>query len=95
MAWYLGFDRGADLNNAAVFAQYVPTCIAVIVLRRTRGPSSFALPFGPLIPILATLGCFLFLNGIGRDDALFALGTLALGLALHALWRFTRKPVSS
>jgi amino acid transporter len=92
MAVFFDFNRGADLNNAAVFAQYVPTCIAVIVLRRKRGASNFALPFGPLIPLLATGGCFLFLNGIGRADAIFSLGTLAAGLALHGLWRLARKP---
>ena len=57
------------------------------MLRRTRGRSSFSLPFGPVIPLLATLGCILFLNGIKRDDAIFSLATLAVGLALHALFR--------
>jgi amino acid transporter len=90
LAVFADFDRLADLNNAAVFAQYVPTCIAVLVLRRTRGPSNFVLPLGPAIPILATLGCLLFLNGIQRDDVIFSLCTLAVGLALHALWRFRR-----
>jgi amino acid transporter len=90
LAVFADFDRLADLNNAAVFAQYVPTCIAVLVLRRTRAPSNFVLPLGPAIPILATLGCLLFLNGIQRDDVIFSLGTLAVGLTLHALWRFRR-----
>src|SRR5207248_7122854 len=36
MARFFDFDRGADLNNTAVFAQYVPTCLAVLMLRRTR-----------------------------------------------------------
>jgi amino acid transporter len=87
LAVFADFDRLSDLNNAAVFAQYVPTCLAVLVLRRTRGPSAFPLPLGPTIPVLATLGCILFLNGIKREDAVFSLGTLAVGLALHGLWR--------
>jgi len=81
------FDRLSDLNNAAVFAQYVPTCLAVLVLRRKRGPSSLTLPLGPTIPVLATLGCILFLNGIKRDDVIFSLATLAVGLVLHGAWR--------
>ena len=92
MAVFADFDRLSDLNNAAVFAQYVPTCLAVLVLRRTKGASSFVLPFGPLIPLLATAGCVLFLNGIKRDDAIFSVATLAVGLALHALYRLTRAP---
>jgi basic amino acid/polyamine antiporter, APA family len=95
LAIFADFDRLSDLNNAAVFAQYVPTCLAVLVLRRTRGPSAFALPLGPTIPLLATVGCILFLNGIKYDDAVFSLGTLAIGLALHGLFRLygRRRPV--
>jgi amino acid transporter len=94
LAVFADFDRLSDLNNAAVFAQYVPTCLAVLVLRRTRGPSSLTLPLGPTIPILATAGCLLFLNGIKRDDVVFSLATLALGLFLHAAFRaFGRRPV--
>ena len=95
LAMFADFDRLSDLNNAAVFAQYVPTCLAVLVLRRTRGPSSFPLPLGPAIPLLATAGCILFLNGIKYDDAVFSLGTLGIGLALHALFRLygRRRPI--
>jgi amino acid transporter len=88
MARFFDFDRGADLNNAAVFAQYVPTCLAVLALRRTRPASGFVLPLGPVIPILATAGCLLFLNGIQRADVIFSIATLAAGLVLHAAWRF-------
>src|SRR5437899_7891767 len=94
LAVFADFDRLADLNNAAVFAQYVPTCLAVPVLRRTKGASAFHLPLGPTIPVLATLGCILFLNGIKREDAVFSIATLAVGLVLHAAWRaFGRRPV--
>ncbi len=94
LAVFADFDRLSDLNNAAVFAQYVPTCLAVPVLRRTKGASSFRLPLGPTIPVLATLGCILFLNGIKREDAVFSIATLAVGLVLHAAWRaFGRRPV--
>ncbi len=94
MAKFFDFDRGADLNNAAVFAQYVPTCLAVLVLRRKRGPSSFALPLGPVIPLLATAGCLLFLNGIHREDVIFSLGTLAVGLVLHGAWRLSSRAMA-
>jgi len=95
LAMFADFDRLSDLNNAAVFAQYVPTCLAVLVLRRTRGPSAFSLPLGPTIPLLATVGCILFLNGIKPDDAIFSLATLAIGLAIHGLFRLygRRRPI--
>jgi amino acid transporter len=90
MAVFADFDRLSDLGNVAVFGQYVPTCLAVLVLRRTRPASGFVLPLGPTIPLLATLGCLVFLNGIQRDDAIFALWTLAVGLGVHALYRLLR-----
>jgi amino acid transporter len=90
LAMFADFDRLADLNNTAVFAQYVPTCLAVLVLRRKRGPSSFQLPLGPVIPLLGTAGCILFLNGVSGRDAWFSLGTLVAGVALHAAYRVYR-----
>jgi len=94
LAVFADFDKLSDLNNAAVFAQYVPTCLAVLVLRRTRpeAPRKFKLPFGPLIPIAATLGCLLFLRGTRREDAIFSVVMLVVGLLLHAGWRVLRKP---
>ena len=88
---FADFDRLSDLSNAAVFAQYVPTCLAVLVLRRKhRERSGFVLPWGPLIPVLATLGCLLFLNGISRADVTFSVATLAVGLAAHGVYRALR-----
>jgi amino acid transporter len=89
-AMFADFDRLADLNNAAVFAQYVPSCLAVIVLRRTRPLAHRAFKVPLWVPVLATAGCLLFLNGIGRDDAIFSVATLLLGLLLHGLWRLLR-----
>ena len=91
LAVFADFDRLSDLSNAAVFAQYVPTCLAVLVFRRrreTRG--GFVLPFGPLIPILATAGCLLFLNGIKNADVIFSVVVLAAGLSLHAAYLLLR-----
>jgi hypothetical protein len=68
----------------------VPTCLAVLVLRRKRGPSSFQLPGGWLIPVLATVSCGLFIVEIGKSDAIFSLWTLVVGLGLHAAWRMFR-----
>ena len=96
LAAFADFEKLSDLNNAAVFAQYVPTCIAVLVLRRTRPEAKrgFVLPWGPVIPILATLGCLLFLTGINKDDAIFSVEMLVVGLVLHALYRRTRAAVA-
>jgi amino acid transporter len=90
LAMFADFDRLADLNNTTVFAQYVPTCIAVLVLRKKRGPSEFQVPLGPVIPLLATAGCLLFLNGVSTRDAWFSFWTLVVGIGLHSLYRWYR-----
>ena len=91
LAVFADFDRLSDLSNAAVFAQYVPTCLAVLVLRRKHQErSGFVLPWGPVIPVLATLGCLLFLNGISRADVTFSIVTLGVGLLAHAAYRALR-----
>jgi len=85
LACLLDFDRLSDISNVALFCQYVPTCIGVIVLRRKKPdePRYFRLPFGPLIPILGSLGCVLFLYGTKTADVLFSAYILIGGLALY------------
>jgi amino acid transporter len=53
----LDFDRLVDITNVSLLFQYVPTCVAVLVLRRTRPdlPRRWRLPWGPAIPLLATI----------------------------------------
>ena len=52
-------DYGAlvDVANVAVFAQYLPVCVAVLVLRvrLPNAPRPFRLPLGPVIPVAATM----------------------------------------
>jgi basic amino acid/polyamine antiporter, APA family len=46
-----------DVANIAVFAQYLPVCVAVLVLRvrHPHAPRPFRLPLGPVIPVAATV----------------------------------------
>jgi amino acid transporter len=97
LACTLDFDRLSDISNVALFCQYVPTCIAVLVLRRKRPdePRSFRLPLGPVIPILGSLGCVLFLYGTKGADLFFAAWTLAGGMGLYLSHRWFVRPVST
>lgn len=97
LACTLDFDRLSDLSNVALFCQYVPTCIAVLVLRRKRPhePRPFRLPLGPTIPVLGAAGCVLFLYGTKGADVLFAFWVLAGGMALYLGYRFLLRPVST
>ena len=102
------FSRLADISNIAVVAQYLPTCLAVILLRRRwaqapADPHRFRLAGGPVIPLLATAGCLMFLSRVQfastRDDAgawvpsegQVCLAILAVGFALRLAFVATRR----
>lgn len=88
----LDFDKLADVSNVAVVAQYVSTCIAILVWRtRDPGKSTFRLPLGPVIPLLAIGGSVLFLFHVSRLELFFGAALLAAGLAFGAATRFFRR----
>ena len=88
----LDFDKLADVSNVAVVAQYVSTCIAILVWRtRDPGRSSFRLPLGPTIPILAIAGSVLFLFHVSRIELFFGAVLLVAGLLFGAATRFFRR----
>jgi len=85
----LDFDRLADVSVVALYFQYVPTCLAVLRLRKTRpeAPRLYKLPGGPAVPLLGTLGCALFFTGTHQDDLVLSALVLAAGMAFYALRR--------
>lgn len=78
IAVYGSFKTLALVSVVARFAQYIATCLAVIVLRRRRkaqargeeeGGAHFELPFGPVIPVIALSLCAWLLIESGRSNA--------------------------
>ena len=53
------FAELAVLGVLARFAQYIPTCLAVLVFRHrdTEPPPGFRIPGGPIIPVITVLLC--------------------------------------
>lgn len=101
----LGYAALVDISNVALFGQYVPTALAVIVLRFTQpaAPRAFRLPFGILIPVLATAGSLLLLWAASppRAEWIFSAQLLAAGfvlwgtLALYRRWKMGRKATAA
>jgi amino acid transporter len=86
------FDKLADVSNVAVVAQYVSTCIAIMIWRiRDPNPAGFRLPLGPTIPLLAIAGSVLFLFHVSRVELLFGAALLAAGLGFGLATRFFRR----
>ena len=77
----------AVISVIARFAQYIPTCIAVLVLRKKRGRASFTLPGGPTIPIVATLLSVGLLVQSDVDKLLAGLAAAAIGVPFFFLGR--------
>lgn len=88
------FAELAVLGVVARFAQYIPTVLAVIVLRRRDGPvpGGFRLPLGPVIP-LATVALCLWLLA-NTDPVKLGMGAVALvlGAVLYGLKRLAMEP---
>ncbi|HWQ08321.1 MAG TPA: APC family permease, partial [Holophaga sp.] len=82
------FVQLAAISMVSRFAQYLPTCLAVLVLRRRGGlPDGFRLPFGPVVPVAAMLASLWLLSHATRPQLLWGLGALALGAPLYVLMK--------
>jgi APA family basic amino acid/polyamine antiporter len=84
------FDIGtlADLSNIGTLFAFVLVSIGVIVLRyrepeRKRG---FTVPFGPVIPVLSVIFCFLLMAGLPIITWFRFLIWLVIGLGIYFLY---------
>ena len=82
------FEQLAVVSVVARFAQYVPTCLAVIVFQRRDAPGTFVLPGGPVLPAVTTV-CCLALLALAPPDRLLQ-GGLAVLTGLPA-WVVLRR----
>ncbi|MDR3673613.1 MAG: APC family permease [Holophaga sp.] len=86
------FVQLAAISMVSRFAQYLPTCLAVLVLRRRNGlPRGFTIPFGPVIPLTAALACLWLLTKATHAQLLWGLGALAVGVPLFFLMLFLNR----
>jgi amino acid transporter len=91
------FTQLAAISMVSRFAQYLPTCAAVIVLRHRSGmPTGFRLPLGPFIPILAMAICAWLLSKATATQLYWGLGALAAGVPFFFLMKFLKpKPAAT
>lgn len=79
------FVKLAAISVVSRFAQYVPTCLAVIVLRKKRPDLEgfFRLPLVPFIPIAAVAVSIWLVSKASTEQILWGLGAMALGIPLY------------
>ena len=92
LAIYSNFGQLAALSSIARVLYYMPTCLALPVLRRRVLPSpaqaGFTISGGAIVPTLAVLVCIWLLMGTSRGQATFAVTVLLLGAVVH--WGYTK-----
>ena len=83
------FTTLAAISVVSRFAQYVPTCLAILVLRRRdpEHPSTLPVPFGPVIPVIAVLVSLWLLVQADLHKILFGLGGLLIAVPFYFLMR--------
>lgn len=85
------FTTLAAISVISRFTQYIPTCLAVLVFRKRGMEGYFKVPFGPVIPILATVvGLWLLFNA-DKMKLLIGLGALVIGIPLYYLMVYYNK----
>lgn len=79
------FVELAVLSVVARFTQFIPTCIAVLVLRRRGEAAGFRIPFGASIPIAALLLCGWLLAQAEARQLLWGSVAIAAGLVFYSI----------
>lgn len=83
------FTTLAAISVVSRFAQYLPSCLAVLVLRHRHpeAPSSLRAPLGPLFPILAIAVSVWLLLQADAEKIVFGLGGLVVGIPFYFLMK--------
>ena len=91
------FTELALISAISRFAQYLPTCLAVPVLRWKKPgiKRSFKIPFGPVIPIIAVLVSIWILFQSTTQEIIWGLGGLIIAIPLYFIMKAYNKRQSN
>ena len=83
------FTTLAAISVVSRFAQYVPTCLAILVLRRKdlEHPSTLSVPWGPVIPVVAILVSLWLLVQADAQKILIGLGGLIIAMPFYFIMK--------
>lgn len=83
------FNTLAQISAVSRFAQYIPTCLSVIVFRRTRPNQQrvFKLPLGWTIPIVAVIVSLWLLFKTPVVNLIWGLGALVIAVPFYFLMK--------
>ncbi|WP_297438333.1 APC family permease [uncultured Clostridium sp.] len=82
------FTELAVISSISRFAQYLPTCVAILVLRRKKDlNATFRIPFGPIIPIVASVVSIWLVLQSSLKNIVWGLGALVIAVPLYFIMR--------
>ncbi len=83
------FNTLAQISAVSRFAQYIPSCIAVLVFRKTmkNRESGFKIPFGWLIPVVAVTVSVLLLSQTNLVNLAWGFGALLVAVPFYFMTR--------
>lgn len=86
------FTQLAAISVISRFTQYIPTCLSVIVFRKRGMESTFRLPFGYTIPIVAAIVSLWLLFNSDMKKLLIGLGAMLIIVPLYfAMKKYNKK----
>ena len=85
LSWTGSFEKLAAISVVSRFAQYLPTCLAVLVFRSKRPDMArtFSVPLGPVIPVLAVVVSIWLITQSSLEKVFWGLGGLVVGAVLY------------
>ena len=89
------FGKLLAISVVSRFAQYIPTCLSIIVFRRRGMKGTFRIPFGYTVPILAVIVSLYLLWNSDVQKIMFGLGGLVVGLIFYFVMKLTNKSSGS
>lgn len=83
------FTTLAAISVVSRFAQYLPTCLSILIFRKTKKDVErpFKIPFGPVIPIIAILVSLWLLSKATLQNLIWGFGGLIIAVPFYFIMR--------
>lgn len=93
IAYTGGFAFLAGISVVSRFSQYIPTCLSIPVFRKKMpdAPRAFKIPFGPVIPIVATAVSLWLLSQATVQQLVMGLGAAIVAVPFYFLMKKEKK----
>ena len=82
------FTQLAAISVISRFTQYIPTCLSILVFRKKGMKSTFRIPFGPVIPVVATVVSVWLLFNADAHKLILGLGAMIVIVPIYFIMKW-------